>query len=371
MNEYKRVGSIKEPNFQDEKEPLFPTHNSYKNKQDLKNNDIRLNSSEEKDLLRPLNKSNLDKYKKEDLIKIHEFRRENIRDSYQEIEGRDFFTFTTEDDPKYKFVNVEYMLRSKLLIKAIFWSFGIGCAFFAHRYYRKQMFWPALRWGGITWSISMIGIWGSLEFSPHLMAIFHSQFIKDLSMKDQAKYKKIGNLKQEEELNNFYFDNYGVKLKFSQNTNCEIAKVAYDYDSMVLQLNEYAPLKTQNIIKQREISEEELFSEDFDDKEIAKRLDTSDQEFDYDFSFLKETKFSELCSVKTEKFFELERKDKKNGVFTGNKNKLNLLKNDVLSKTDVFVIDTNELLKKELINAENFINGEYIYFDKDPDFRYV
>ena len=39
MNEYKRVGSINEPNFQDEKEPLFPTHNSYKNKQDLKNND--------------------------------------------------------------------------------------------------------------------------------------------------------------------------------------------------------------------------------------------------------------------------------------------------------------------------------------------
>jgi hypothetical protein len=369
MNEYKTVGNIKPS--ESENEHLFPTHSSIKNKDELKNYTLKQTSSEDKDLLRPLNKSSMDKYKKEDLIKIHEFRRENIRDSYQEIEGKDFFIFTSEDDPKYKFVNVEYMLRSKLLIKAIYWSFGIGCAFFAHRYYRKQMFWPALRWGGITWSLSMLGIWGSLEFSPHLMAIFHSQFIKDLSMKDQAKYKRIGNIKQEEMLNKSYFDNYGVKLKYSQNTNCEIAKVAYDYDSLALQLNDYAPLKTQNIIKQRQISEEDLFSEDFDEKEIAKQLDTQDQDFDYDFSFHKETKYSELCSVKTDKFFELERKDKKKGVYTGHKSRFSLLKNDVLSKTDVFEVDTNELLKKELINAENFMNGEYDDLDKDPDYRYV
>jgi hypothetical protein len=360
MNEYKAgiSESLKDP------EQMFPTHSSYKQK--LKNEKESQEYTENKDLLRPLSKSDAGKYKKEDLIKLHEFRRENIVEPFKELEDRDFFSFTSEDDPKYKFVNVQYMLRSKLLIKAIAWSFGIGCAFFLHRYYRKQMFWPALRWGGMTWSLSMLGIWGSLEFSPHLMAIFHSQFIKDLSMKDQSKYKNIGNLKQEELLNQSYFDQYGVRLKYSQNSNCEIAKVAYEYDSLTLVSNDYSPLQTDKIIKYRKFTEDDLFSEDFDEKELANQLDEqSEKDFDYDFSFHKETKLNDLCSVKTDKFFELEKKSK------FNKKRIELLKNDVLSKPDAFDLNTMDLLRKEIISAENYLSGVYKKFESDPDFRFV
>lgn len=318
-------------------------------------------STSSKNLLRPLKKS--ETYKKEDLIKIHEFKRENIIEPFKEVGEKDFFKFTSEDDPKYNFISIKYFVRSKLLIKAIYWSFGIGCAFFAHRYYRKQLFWPALRWGGMAWTLSMVGVWAGLEFSPHLMAIFHSQFIKDLSMKDQSKYKTIGNTQQEEMINKNYYDQFGVKLKVTNNTNCEIAKLAYDYDSITLQNMRYRPLRTDKIVVKREFTEDDLFSEDFEEKDLAKAMKGQlESEFDYDFSFHNKQQLNENCIINTNKFFELEKKGKRNNI------RLKVLKENILSKpgTDV---STYDLLKRELKNAEKYLNGEIKDFESDPDYK--
>lgn len=331
------------------------THSSYVNK------------NKGNDLLRPLKMDS--EYKKDDLIKIHEFRRENIREPYKEIEGKNFFEFTNENDPKYKFINVQYQVRSNLLIKAIFWSFGIGCVFFAQRYFRTKNFINAIRWGGSTWSISMFAVWGSFELQPHLMGIFHSQYLRDLSTKDQAKYKSIGNLKQEEELRNFYYKLYGVNIKLNNNSNCEISKFAYDYDSLILNTFDYNPMLTQQITKSKKISDDDLFKEDFDENELtatANNLinDGETGEVEYDFSFHKLNVLGELCIIDSDKFLELETK---NSII--DENKLKLIKLDVISNKNSLNRDTVDILKEEIIISENYLNGFYNNLNKDPEYK--
>jgi hypothetical protein len=334
---------------------IFPRHSS------LKKNVIRQDKSQF-DILRPTNAGELPKeYKKEDLIKLHEFKRENIQEQFKEIDT-DYFKFTDENDPKYNFLNVQNFFRSKLLLKSIKWSFGIGLAFFAHRYYRKQLFWPALRWGGLSWSISMILVWASFELQPHMMAIFHSQLIKDLSTKDALRYKTLGNMKQEEYWFDYYQSQFKVQLKYFKNPNFEIAKLAYDFDSALLNLLSYSSMKTEKIVQKLELSEENMFSEDFEDKKIEKE---DDDGISYDFSFHKLNSKQDSCYVNLPKFFQLE-------FDSNNLNPLRLfiLKNDVLSQMHIEGTEsTRKLLIKEIINSENYLSGIYKDFSMDPDYK--
>jgi hypothetical protein len=308
-----------------------------------------------KDLIKPIkNKSDLTKYKKDDLIKIHEFRRENIVEPYKEIQDKDFFKFTTEDDPKYKFLNVQYMLRSKLLIRSIIWSFGIGCAFFVHRYIRKQQFRNALRWGVASWSLSMFFIWGSSELQPHVVAIFHSQFIRDLSSRDQIKYKQINKMKQEKMYMQQYYDDYGINVKCdSVNIDLEIPKISLDYENITLKNFNYKQLNTEKIIKDKE----EKQSHDEENEVMAELSIEPDNE--YDFSFYNKLVFGEKCVINTKQFFELEKKL--------DKNKLEVLKDDVLSNADI--VNIKNLLQAELIFAEKYLDGLYNDLSQDPDYK--
>lgn len=331
---------------------------SYLNK--LENNQDKLRLPDinyKKDLIRPIkNKSDLSKYKKDDLIKIHEFRRENIIEPFKEIQDKDFFKFTTEDDPKYKFINVEYMLRSKLLIRSIIWSFGIGCAFFAHRYIRKQQFRNALRWGVASWTLSMFFIWGSSELQPHIVAIFHSQFIRDLSSRDQIKYKQINKMEQEKMYMQQYYDDYGINIKCdSVNIDLEIPKISLDYDNITLTNFKYKPLHTEKIVKEKE---ENSNSIDVEEDEMMAGLSYK-PDVEYDFSFYNKLIFGDKCVVNTKQFFALEKKV--------DKDKLNVLKNDVLSNSDI--VNVRNLINAELIFAERYLDGLYNDFNQDPDYK--
>jgi hypothetical protein len=336
-----------------ENSEIFPRHSS------LKKNIVKQEKGQF-DILRPTTKDS-NEYKKHDLIKIHEFKRENIQDQFEEI-NKDYFKFTDESDPKYNFLNIQNFLRSKLLLKSLKWSFAIGLAFFAHRYYRKQLFWPALRWGGLSWSLSMIFVWASFEFQPHMMAIFHSQFIKDLSSKDALRYKTLGNMKQEEYWFDYYQTQFKVQLKYFKSTNFEIAKLAYDFDSALLQSLYYSSMKTDKIVQKLELSEENMFNEDLDEKKSDKE---DDDGLVYDFSFHKLNSNKDLCHINLSKFFQLEL-DSQNL----NRIRLYILKNDVLSQSQTKGTEsTRKLLIKEIINSEKYLLGVYKDFTKDPDYK--
>lgn len=378
MNEYQVPNKSKSEMLEG-----LETHSSYKKSLQAKlkkTSDISeedLVENHPKDLLQPIKSGTKGPKNSEDLIRLHEFRRENIREPYKEIENKNFFEFTSENDPKYKFLNVQYMLRSKLLIKSIIWSFGIGCAFFAHRYYRRQQFLNAMRWGCTTWTLSMFAIWGSLELQPHMMAIFHSQFIRDLSIRDQAKYKLIGNLKTEELLNENYYKLYGIKVKSTSSSNCEISKFAYDFDSHVLKSFDYSPLATDKIAKKKELSEENLYDEDFDEKEVLAQLKDDNEVIEYDFSFHKHMNSSEKCMADLSTFLTNEIKDKKkinnayqaSDLSTLSESKFKVLKHDMLSDKSGYTGNTHDLLREEVLSAENYLNGLYNDFHSDPDYK--
>jgi hypothetical protein len=338
----------------------FETHSSYLKSKIKKVDDESNLQVLEKDLLRPLKNSDKNIYKKEDLIRVHEFRKENIREPYKEIEDIDYFQFTNEDDPKYRFSNVQYQVRSKLFIKSIIWSFGIGCMFFAHRYYRRQQFLNAMRWGASSWTLGMFTIWGSLELQPFLMGQYHSNFLRELSKKEELKYKLIGNYKQEEEIGKKYFKLFGLNLKIEESDNCGISKWSFDYDSIILKKFNYNPLATEKIYKKKEISDDDLFNEDFDETEITNSLIEDD--IIYDFSFHKKLVLGKNCIVSLDTFLDRE----KNKLSL---DKLKLLKNDVLSNKNLFYNNTVDQIKKELMNCEKFLDGKLEDYESDPDYK--
>jgi len=341
---------------------LSNNNNHIKNQKENREDRLKLPEINfRKELIKPISKdSDVSKYKKDDLIKIHEFRRENIIEPFKEIENKDFFQFTTEDDPKYKFLNVQYMLRSKLLIRSIIWSFGIGSLFFIHRYIRKQQFRNALRWGVGTWTFSMFFIWGTSEMQPHIVAIFHSQFIRDLSSRDHIKYKQIGNMNQEKMYMQQYYEDYGINVKCDDvNIELEIPKITLDYDNFTLKNFNYKPLSTEKIIKERNDTNNSGDEENMADSEIMRELQNKAQ-IEYDFSFHHKLIFGENCVINTKQFFSKEK--------SLAKDKLNVLKKDILSNKNI--INVKKLMQAELVIAERYIDGLYSEFVDDPDFKY-
>lgn len=80
------------------------------------------------------------------------------------------------------------------MLKAFYWSLGIGTTFFLHRYYRKQIFWNSLRWGLFTMSTSFFFLWyllclirGNFELQPFVMSYYYSNYITELSVHDLSK----------------------------------------------------------------------------------------------------------------------------------------------------------------------------------------
>lgn len=80
------------------------------------------------------------------------------------------------------------------MLKAFYWSLGIGTTFFLHRYYRKQIFKNALRWGLLTMSASFFFLWyrnnlirGNFEMQPFVMSYYYSNYITELSVNDLSK----------------------------------------------------------------------------------------------------------------------------------------------------------------------------------------
>lgn len=322
-----------------------------------KNLEIQQNIAidDKKSLLRPI--TNNDKYKTEDLIKLHEFKRESIMEPFQNIENKDYFAFTSEDDPKYKFTDLKYMVRSKLMIKSIFWSFGIGSLFFLHRYYRKKRLIPALNWGFKMWSISFYLVWGSMELQPFVMSLYYSKFIENLSAKDIKKFSYYNYLKGTNDYEKVLNTTYGIHTYNEYNQSSAFAKFAFEYDNNILKYFNYKPMILDKILIHKE---QDDLEEDFQNKDLFNK--DFEANVDYDFSFHKENNLTDKCNVNLKQFFTYETENNKL-----TQEKINILKNDQLTDTNLF--NTKEMLKQEIIICENYLNDNYKNIDNDPEYE--
>jgi hypothetical protein len=311
-----------------------------------------------KDILRPVTKK--DQYKQEDLIKIHEFKRENIILPFEEIGKKDFFAYTNDDDPKYDFMKVKNLIRSKLMIKALLWSMGIGSTFFLHRYYRKKQILPAIRLGFNMMVFSFFLLWGSFELQPHIMAWYYTKFMESMSANDLNKTVNNYYLESKQKEAEMLEQIYRVKTNNEMNVSDGLVRVSLEYDNEILKRFKYNPMKL-DVIK-KETEEEDMYSDDFDENKIFNLNQEEDNREEYDFEKLKYIRYNIYCNVDIKKFISKENSNL-------SKEKYNVLKGDVLSNKNI--LQTDKYLKDEIINAEKYINGNYSYIDfsDDPDYK--
>ena len=76
--------------------------------------------------------------------KLHEFRRENIREF--EEPKKDLFEYDPEEKHKYDALKFENIFKFQSTYKAIKWGIAVGCMFAFHRYYRTRDFNAAAHW---------------------------------------------------------------------------------------------------------------------------------------------------------------------------------------------------------------------------------
>jgi hypothetical protein len=321
-----------------------------------------------KDILKPVethqrnlkSKNANEPYKTEDLIKLHEFKRENIQEPFKDvIENKDFFAFTNENDEKYNFTQIKYMVRSKLMLKAMGWSFGVGTLFFMHRYYRKKQIKSALRWGFQMWGLSFYLIWGSFELQPFISSVYYSKFIENLSAKDHRKYSYINYEINQNEYENFLNTNYGIVTLSLPNPSCAFSKFVFEYDNEILKRFNYPAMKTEKIISKNDSNLEKIMEDDFSENKIYDNEEDGEIE-EYNFSFHKQINLEEDCIINSEHFLRLEGEKL-------DENKKNILKADVISNSNIF--DTKEVLKREIKICEDYLKGNFYDFENDPHYK--
>lgn len=291
------------------------------------------------------------KYSKEELIKLHEFTRENRLPPVENID-KDYFEYTSEDDPKYKFASAKYYLQSKLLLKALIWSTAIGSCFFLHRYYRKQNFALAFRWGVITWGLSFWYVWGSKELQPYVSSIYHAQMLQMLTKKDLMKTRTLAQLEQD--IN--YFLGEDVE-HFSWTWNFLKAHLLNEND--ILKAYDYTPINLEDKFSRQEKEKnlDDIIQEDF---ESSNAYGEDEAKIQYNFNLFKVQTIDNDCFVDSVGFTDKELQ--KFGRISPIKNYL--IKNDTLSYPGER--KATDILGEILNEAESFLDGKYKSFEDDP-----
>jgi hypothetical protein len=122
-------------------------------------------------------------------------------------------------------------------------------------------------------------------------------------------------------------------------------------------------MSVEKITKTKEFNQDDLFNEDFDENQLTNSLKGSESDTEYDFSFHFNREPSEDCILNTKKYLI---KELKNVI---DKQRLDVLIKDLLSKGSIDGIDTKDVLRREIINSENYLNGVYKSFNDDPDYK--
>ena len=94
----------------------------------------------------------------ENVSKIHEFRRQNIKD--YEAPNENLFDYNSEEfNVKYNALKIENLFRFQNSMKAVQWGIFVGGLFGMHRYYRLRDMSAALNWFCTVSGISIFNIW--------------------------------------------------------------------------------------------------------------------------------------------------------------------------------------------------------------------
>jgi hypothetical protein len=93
------------------------------------------------------------------VTKIHEFRRENIRD--YEDPDKDYFTYDPTEKRRYDALKLEALFKFQTTYKAIKWGVCVGSMFAFHRYYRTRDINAAAHWFTVMSFFSFFNIWAS------------------------------------------------------------------------------------------------------------------------------------------------------------------------------------------------------------------
>lgn len=310
------------------------------------------------------------KAQSEDLMKVQEFLPENIQPAFEEIKNKDFFEFTDENDKKYDFYKAKYLMRSKTMVKAFYWSMGIGLSMFCHRYYRKQNLKKSIYIGTATMGLSFILVWGNLELNPFMTSFYFSKYIENMARQDYEKMTFYNYIKFQSEslsshnkINNKDFISYTISMDPCD----EIAKYILEIDNQILKnLNSERRNKIDMILKEHKKQEDDEENQDEDESDFDKEIQKNNKRkgYEYDFSELEKNINEGKCKVDIHKFFETEE-----NLCGG----LSLIKTLIMLDNKIITDkkETIQLLKYHLNVSDNYLRGFYNDLDFDPDYKLI
>ena len=303
------------------------------NKLDISENE-KINFLENKNEFETTNKINIEKLNKnsKDLMKVQEFLPENIQPQFEGVKSKDFFAFTDENDKKYDFYKAKYLMRSKTMVKAFYWSTGIGVFVFFHRYHRKQNLKRSIYLGTASMALSFILLWGNFEINPFMTSFYFSKHIENMAKQDMHKSTYYNYLKYQSD-NISELNKEGFKFTMSMDPCDEIAKYYLELENQILyNVNSNKFNDIDCIIKKIDEDEEDKENEE----SFSSGQDIYKKTHYYDYSeYNKES--NNDCKIDIPKFFEIEEKNgglslmkfsllKDNKITTNKKETLEMLK---------------------------------------------
>lgn len=120
----------------------------------------------------------------EEISRIHEFRRANIKE--MEPNQKDFFDYSKEEESRrYDALKLETLFRFESTYKALKWGVMVGGMFAFHRYYRTRNINNAAHWFTVMSSISFFNIWLSYS-AQEFVTEYGSR--KSISMSSRNEY---------------------------------------------------------------------------------------------------------------------------------------------------------------------------------------
>ena len=302
------------------------------------------------------------KYKQEDLIKLHEFRRHNIREPTRDVlEGKDYFAFTSEDDPKYNFWQIPNFLRSKQLINSIYWTFAVGSMLFSHRYLRTRHISRSIRFSLRFSIVAFFPIWGSLEFRSFLLSIFQEKFLTSLAVREEIRLRSEKNKTWDDKYKEFYAEKYKVETYTPLYGSLSFCNYFYEIENCFLAKNFYAKMPIEKYSLKKNESSDDL-KEEVSKEDLVRDSDkTHEYENVYrlDFGFRKDIVTNgEKCVLNFEQL-------KKHDITLNIPSKLTILKNDALSTFSKEALNT--VLLEEIKNAEQILRSKS-FFEGDINY---
>lgn len=91
------------------------------------------------------------------MTKIHEFRRDNIRD--YEDPKKDYFEYDPSEKKRYDALKIETLFKFQTTYKAIKWGVAVGTCFAFHRYFRTRDLNAAAHWFTVMSFFGFFNVW--------------------------------------------------------------------------------------------------------------------------------------------------------------------------------------------------------------------